>query len=68
VPPAERVRLARILWNSIPDNAEPEALPVSNAERLELDRRLSEYPEDDDEGRPVGEVLAELRQEPCRDA
>jgi putative addiction module component (TIGR02574 family) len=68
LPPAERVRLAQILWSSIPDNAGPEILPLSNAERAELERRLAEYPEDDAEGRPVEEVLAELRHELCRGA
>jgi putative addiction module component (TIGR02574 family) len=66
LPPAERVKLAQILWSSIPDNAGPELLPLSNAERVELERRLTEYPEDDAEGRPVEEVLAELRHELCR--
>ena len=68
LPPAERVRLAQILWNSIPDNAGLEMLPISNAERAELDRRLAEYPEDTAEGRPMEEVLAELRHELCRGA
>lgn len=66
LPPAERARLAQILWNSIPDNAGPETLPISDAERAELERRLAEYPKDDAEGRPVDEVLAELRRELCR--
>jgi putative addiction module component (TIGR02574 family) len=65
LPPAERAQLAQILWNSIPDGV-PGMLPVSDAERLELEQRLAEYPQDDVEGRPVDEVLAELRYALCR--
>ncbi|MCK6371409.1 MAG: addiction module protein [Gammaproteobacteria bacterium] len=66
LPPAERAKLAQVLWNSIPDNAGPEVLPISDAERVELERRLAEYPEDDTDGRPVDEVMADLRRELCR--
>jgi putative addiction module component (TIGR02574 family) len=68
LPPAERARLAQILWNSIPDSADPDMLPVSDAELFELKRRLAEYPQDDVEGRPVNEVLTELRHDLCRGA
>lgn len=65
LPPAERAKLARMLWESIPDNAGPDTVPISDAERAELERRLAEYPEDDAPGRPVEEVLAALRRELC---
>lgn len=38
---AERLELIEIIWDSIVD--EPDALPVTEAQRQELDRRLDSY-------------------------
>jgi putative addiction module component (TIGR02574 family) len=41
---AERIQLAEDLWNSILD--QPEELPLTNAQKQELDRRLERYQQD----------------------
>ena len=45
---AERIQLAEDIWDSIA--AVPEALPLTDAERQELDRRLEAYAQNPDEG------------------
>jgi putative addiction module component (TIGR02574 family) len=55
----ERLRVIRVLWNSIVD--EHDELPVSDAERIELDRRLAAHADDPDGGRSWDEVKADLR-------
>lgn len=54
----ERLELAEELWNSLA--ADPEALPLSNEQAAELDRRVAAYRADRDPGRPWAEVLAEI--------
>lgn len=41
---AERIQLVEDLWDSIA--ADPEGLPLSDAQREELDRRLAEHQAD----------------------
>ena len=41
----ERVELAAAVWDSIAEDASVEALPVSEAHRHELDRRLEDLAE-----------------------
>ena len=41
---AERVQLAEDIWDSIA--AHPESLPLTEAQKLELDRRLAAYESD----------------------
>lgn len=41
LPVAERVRLVEAIWDSI--SAVPEALPLTQWQKEELDRRLAEY-------------------------
>jgi len=41
---AERVQLAEDIWDSIAAN--PESLPLTEAQKLELDRRLAAYEAD----------------------
>jgi putative addiction module component (TIGR02574 family) len=62
LPITQRMTLARMLWDSIPDHADLEALPLSHRERTELDQRLDEYEADGApaHGRPVEDVLADL--------
>lgn len=55
---AERIQLVEDLWDSIV--AAPEAVPVSDAQRAELDRRLAAYQASPTEGRSWVEVKAAL--------
>lgn len=59
VPLDERVRLVEDLWDSIA--ADQAALPLTDEQRAELDRRLDAYEADRDPGRPAKEVIAEIR-------
>lgn len=54
----ERVRLAQAIWDSV--ESTPEAIPVTRAEREELDRRWEAYQRDPDAGFSWAEVKAEL--------
>jgi len=56
---AERIQLAEDIWDSIA--AVPEALPLTNAERQELDRRLEAYAQNPDEGIPWNELREKVR-------
>ncbi len=62
LPAAERLELAEMLWQSV-DYASASDAPLSRAEQAGLDERLDEYEAQGEpaEGRPVDEVLAELR-------
>ena len=57
----QRIRLIELLWDSFADD--PSALPVTDAQRIELRRRLSEHESDPDEAKPWPEVRAELERE-----
>ena len=56
---AERIQLAEDIWDSIA--AEPAALPLSDAQRQELDRRLESYAQSPDEGLPWEELKEKVR-------
>ena len=56
---AERIQLVEDLWDSIA--AVPEALPLSDAQREELDRRLDAYRRDPSAGSPWEEVQRRIR-------
>lgn len=45
---AERIQLAEDIWDSIA--AFPEAVPLTNEQKQELDRRLQAYAQNPDEG------------------
>jgi putative addiction module component (TIGR02574 family) len=55
----ERLHLLEELWDSL--SATPEAVPLTNAQREELDRRLDELDRDDAVGIPWEEVLPRIR-------
>ena len=55
----ERLQLLENLWDSL--SIAPEALPLTEAQRLELDRRLDELDRDGPVGSPAEEVLDRLR-------
>ena len=59
LPVAERVRLVEAIWDSIA--SAPEALPLTDWQREELDRRLAEFEADPDSGSTLEEVFARLR-------
>lgn len=56
--PAERILLVEELWDRIAD--EPQSVPVTPAQRAELDRRLDALEKNPDAGRPWSEVRDEL--------
>ena len=53
----ERLELIGEIWSTL----EPEAVPVSDAQKLEIERRLKTLDEDIANGRDAAEVLADLR-------
>jgi putative addiction module component (TIGR02574 family) len=59
LPVAERVRLVEAIWDSI--SAVPEALPLTEWQKQELDRRLAEFEASPDEGATLEEVFARIR-------
>ena len=54
----ERLALIEQLWDSL--SAKPENIPVSDAQRLELDCRIAEMDKDGDVGIPAELVLSRL--------
>jgi len=57
--PEERLGLLEELWDSL--TAVPEALPLTPAQRAELDRRLDELDAEGPVGIPWEEVLSRIR-------
>jgi putative addiction module component (TIGR02574 family) len=53
-----RIRLAQAIWDSIAQV--PDAVPLSEADKAELDRRLEAYSRDPEAGLPWSEVRAKL--------
>lgn len=58
--PEERLALLEEIWDSL----DPEAVPVTDAQRRELDRRLDDLEGDRDLGIPWDEVLRQIRERP----
>jgi putative addiction module component (TIGR02574 family) len=58
LPVGDRLELMEELWESIV--SEPDALPLTDAQRTELDRRLATYEADPDAAAPWEEVRARL--------
>lgn len=59
LPVAERIRLVEDIWDSIA--AVPEAVPLTEAQRQELDRRLEAYHLDPRVGSPWPQVRRRIR-------
>ena len=57
--PEERLRLIEELWDSL--NEAPESIPLINAQREELDRRLDDLERSGPEGIPWDDVLQQIR-------
>ena len=60
LPVAERIRLVEQIWDSIA--AVPEAVPVSEELKVELDRRLAEFEANPEGGSPWEEVRERIVQ------
>ena len=56
---AERIQLVADIWDSIA--AVPEALPLTDGERAELDRRLAAYAQNPHEGVSWDELKERVR-------
>jgi putative addiction module component (TIGR02574 family) len=54
----ERIQLAQDIWDSI--TADPNAVPVSEAERQEIQRRLEAHERDPDSTIPWDEVKKQI--------
>jgi putative addiction module component (TIGR02574 family) len=54
----ERIKLAQAIWDTIAEV--PEAIPFTDSERREIDRRLDAYMKDPNAGSPWPEVRARL--------
>ena len=61
LPVTERMRLVEAIWDSI--SAVPDALPLTQWQKDELDRRLAEFEADPDSGTTLEEVFARIRRE-----
>ena len=59
LPVPERVRLVEAIWDSI--SAVPEALPLTQWQREELDRRFAEFEADPESGSTLEDVFARIR-------
>ena len=57
--PAERLSLLEELWDSLA--AEPEDIPLTPAQRAELDRRLDDLDAEGPVGIPWEDVLSRIR-------
>ena len=55
----ERIRLVEDIWDSIA--ADQAALPLTDEQRAELDRRLDAYESDNIKGREASEALAAIK-------
>jgi putative addiction module component (TIGR02574 family) len=57
--PSQRLDLLGEIWDSL--TANPDQLVLTNAQRVELDRRLDELDQDSVRGIPWDEVLEKIR-------
>ena len=58
---SERLKLMEQIWESI--RANPGALPVTEAQKAELDRRLTDHAAEPEAGYTLNEVLDSLTEE-----
>ena len=57
---SERIQLAEDIWDSIAAN--PESIPLTDAERHELDRRLESYARNPEEGVSWDDLKKQVRE------
>ena len=55
----ERIQLVEDIWDSIA--ADQVALPMTDEQRVEIDRRLNAYESDKIKGREVEKVIADMK-------
>jgi putative addiction module component (TIGR02574 family) len=60
LPVSERLRIVWLIWDSIAEA--PEALQLTEEERVELDRRLREYEKNPHDGSPWADVRGRILQ------
>jgi putative addiction module component (TIGR02574 family) len=60
LPPAERVKIALALWDSLEDTEVDALLPLTDEQKAELDRRLAEHESDPSSAIPWEQVRREL--------
>ena len=60
---AERIELAEAIWDSVAEDAAAAVLPVSEAHRRELDRRLADLEADPGAGSSWEEVRSRLERD-----
>ncbi len=59
LPLEERIKLVEELWDSVA--ADQKALPLTDEQKAELDRRLDAYEADGNQGRLAGESISDIR-------
>lgn len=59
LPVEERIRIVEDLWDSIA--RDQKALPLTNDQIAEIDRRLDAFEIDGDLGRPARDVISDIR-------
>lgn len=59
LPVNERIRLAEDVWDGMA--SDQNSVPLSSAQKAELDKRLAAYETDKNPGRVVDEVISEIR-------
>ena len=59
LPLEDRIRLVEDIWDSIA--AEQSSLELTDAQRIELNKRLDAYERDGDQGREASEVIADIK-------
>ena len=59
LPPEERMRLAEIIWTSLA--ADPASVPLGDAHRAAIDKRLAEHERNPEDVVSRDQVLAEAR-------
>lgn len=59
LPLDERIRLVEDLWDSIA--LDQKAIPLTQDQKAELDKRLQAFELDGNPGRPAAEVIASIR-------
>lgn len=60
---ADRLQLVGDIWDSIAEeaNCAPDILPLTDEQKVELERRVAEYDADPSTGVPMDEVLGRIR-------
>jgi putative addiction module component (TIGR02574 family) len=61
LPPSERLAIAQEIWESVAEDSA--AVPLTNAQREELERRWLDFEQRPDEGESWDEVKKSLRSE-----